>query len=122
MRLFICAGILALLVGSAAGQAFKPRSGANSAATIKTKSGFKRKAKAKRQAKAKPTSEVIIEDDPVDDKEDTERAPTRKASKSERAEDSEMERASTSRAKQSAPRTATKRWDPDFVLITDEDE
>lgn len=127
-RLAISFGIVAVLMTSAAGQVFKPRGGTKSTPTTtadkdgtiksKTKSGFKRK------AKPKPTPEA--EDETVDEELDSERAPARKPAKAKTAvvvEDDDVDEDETPRGKKStAANTKPKRWDPNFVLITDDDE
>lgn len=122
MRVYVASlAMIALLVGSATGQVFKPRNGTKPtpAATVDKDGTIKKKAKSgfKRRAKAKEVDEEV-----VDDAEDRERGPARKAVRDDSDEDSEMEDEDSSRSKRSAVRKKPKRWDPDFVLITDDDE
>lgn len=138
MRLVISVGLVALLAGSAAGQVFKPRGGSKSApaASAKKERASKPKAKtgAKRKRKAKPKlDEVVVVDDDEDAPEDaaadttadTARRPERPTKTTDDAgdaRDSETQRKDPPRAKPAAARNKPPRWDPDFVLITDDDE
>ena len=127
MRIYVASlGMIALLAGSATGQVFKPRGGPKATPTAtaekdgtiksKTKSGFKRRAK----AKPRDVDDEVV-DDEVDDKA-TKRSPARKAAKLEDDDDSEVEADDSVPAKRQAVRKRPKRWDPNFVLITDDDE